>query len=329
MDIGTVFERMIMRVPVLRRPLHQRNLARAEYGRLASVLQANGIPFGEPAQASANATDPDTRVELRSLSEWIAFAAASPHIFEQGEAARIVHHCQAHGMRSAFLGQMSAEEVKVAGDNYREALLSRGFNPRQRAVLDLLVEAVGGRSIYDVALYAHEAVTPLALRLRGRYPRFLGSEFAASEAERKRIFPIPGIDITASGLPDSSFDIVLSGDVLEHVPDLDAALRDTARILVQGGRLIASFPFSFQEDTEIKARLKDGAIEYLTAPEYHGNPMNPGDGSLVFQIPGWAILAAAKRAGFADACMVFWSSMERGFVGGPGMAGIVVMVATR
>ena len=48
--------------------------------------------------------------------------------------------------------------------------------------------------------------------------------------------------------PDEVFDAVLSADVLEHVPDIDAALRETVRILKPGGKLLATFPFLFERE---------------------------------------------------------------------------------
>jgi SAM-dependent methyltransferase len=258
-----------------------------------------------------------------------AFVAEHPDLFDEKHVAQLVAYGVAHGLNSAFLGSISPDQIEVHDTNYRETYLACGFNARQRALLDELHGLIGHRSIYDVSIYAHEALTPLALTLRGRYPRFLGSEYAPKDADRKRIFPVPSIDITASGLPDASFDIILSGDVLEHVPDLQAALRDSARILKPGGHLIASMPFAYgHEETTPKARLVDGDIEYLTTPEYHGNPMDPSGGSLVFQIPGWSILKDARNAGFADARIVFWSSASRGFAGDPNLGGIMLMVAT-
>lgn len=50
-------------------------------------------------------------------------------------------------------------------------------------------------------------------------------------------------------LPDSSVDVVVSFETLEHVPDPVAALREFHRVLTPGGRVIASVPNNWTDET--------------------------------------------------------------------------------
>ncbi|MDB4916476.1 MAG: Methyltransferase type 11 [Gemmatimonadetes bacterium] len=49
-------------------------------------------------------------------------------------------------------------------------------------------------------------------------------------------------DILAIPAPDGSFDAILCTEVLEHVPDPVGAVREMARLLAPGGRLLLSAP---------------------------------------------------------------------------------------
>jgi SAM-dependent methyltransferase len=60
-----------------------------------------------------------------------------------------------------------------------------------------------------------------------------------------------GVDIVAAAdsipVADASFDAVLCTQVLEHVPDPLAVLSELHRVLVGGGRLLATVPFAWEE----------------------------------------------------------------------------------
>jgi len=81
-------------------------------------------------------------------------------------------------------------------------------------------------------------------------------------------------DITKLTLEDNSIDIIISSDVLEHVPDIKAAFRETKRVLRQGGFHLFTVP---PRDKTIKrAEINDkGKICHLTEPDYHSDPLNP------------------------------------------------------
>jgi ubiquinone/menaquinone biosynthesis C-methylase UbiE len=50
-------------------------------------------------------------------------------------------------------------------------------------------------------------------------------------------------DITSIPVPDASFDVVLCSEVLEHLPEPVAAIREFSRVLRPGGTLLLTAPF--------------------------------------------------------------------------------------
>ena len=256
--------------------------------------------------------------DLCSLDEFMQFAKANPMYFDDAVEQLILTHCRTYGIQSTAMGICAPSEVAVTGPESREHLMVRGLSSRHRAVLEELHTFVRSRnlSVKDARIYGHEAITPLALLLRGKFPKYLGTEFTPGEDEKRKLFPIPHADVCHSEFADASFHAIISCDVLEHVQDIDKALGESARILVKGGRFIGTFPFLYRQNESVKlAVIENGRIKHLVdSPIYHGNPMNEAGGSLVFEIPAWDLIHRARRAGFSHAAMRFICDQEKGIV---------------
>lgn len=104
-------------------------------------------------------------------------------------------------------------------------------------------------------------------------------------------------DLTRLSYPSDTFDLVLTSETLEHVPDLNAALREILRVLKPGGRHIFTIPQDpAAARTFGRASLsEDGSIEHHATPLYHP----AGDrGYLVFTEFGADLVELLERAGF-------------------------------
>ncbi len=72
------------------------------------------------------------------------------------------------------------------------------------------------------------------------------SEEAIQACNRQGIKNVSVMDAKKLAFQDSTFDTILASDVLEHIQDDAAALRDWNRVLMRGGRLIIFVPaFNF------------------------------------------------------------------------------------
>jgi SAM-dependent methyltransferase len=275
---------------------------------------------------SPTVTERITTREFHTLDEFVAFYRGSPECFDRSRIDRDAETIRRNGIFcNIHQTRASASEVNVTS-NYRESIVYRSFSSRLRATHHVFSGATQGHSPQNLKIFAPEAVTPFALLLRGHYPKFLGSEYTTDPGLKADLFPIPTEDLHSLSFSDRSFDIAVVNEVFEHIPFLDRALAELARILKPGGTLVSTFPFlALNEESVVRARMVGGKIEHLTEPEYHGNPIDP-KGSLVFEIPGWNIAERVRGAGFRTASFLWLHSVECGILAS-GYGGILVLRA--
>lgn len=259
---------------------------------------------------------PEIDVAIRSLDEFKAFLEASGEFLlnEKAHEAlgdRIIQD----GCREPLTGrEISPFEISLSGA-LREGLVFNAISSRVRGVMLCMEDVINRQQLVSPRIYAAEGLTAFAMRMRGLYPRFLGSEFTFDQGRKEWMYPIPLEDLQNLSLPDDAFDIVSTNEVLEHVPSIDSALAEIARVLRPGGWHIGTLPFYyFNEHGERRSIVDEtGKVVHLMEPQYHGDPMNEG-GVLVFEIPAWDILDRARKAGFRDAFMRFVVSGRHGVV---------------
>jgi SAM-dependent methyltransferase len=126
---------------------------------------------------------------------------------------------------------------KYATKNPIERRLMDGFF----SALDAALPTRAPASILEVGVGEAE----VANRVRQRYPdaRFIGIDLPDPElAGHWAASGLTGIfaDISQLPFPDASFDLVLAIEVLEHVPDPEAAVRELNRLAT--GSLVLSVP---------------------------------------------------------------------------------------
>ena len=273
---------------------------RAEYARHFAAVHAQ-----LPARLDEEAALIPAGAEGFEVEGWCAICRA-PSVFQ-----------------ASFMYSCSARPDGGPMPNWREHLDCRtcGFINRMRAAVHLLETRV--RPADDADVYITEQSTALFRWLRTRFPRLEGSEYLGDRVPRgETLDGLRNEDLTATTWPDGRFDVVLSLDVLEHVPSAPAAFAECFRILRPGGSLLWAAPFAFDDDGRmrdanvIRAYLDaEGALVHLLEPEYHGNPVDPENGALCFQYFGLEVLDQLQAAGFERPELVFYWSRPMGYLG--------------
>jgi len=114
-----------------------------------------------------------------------------------------------------------------------------GANRRVRRIAEVLV-SLYGQGARSVAELVHEdpfrRLEIAEINSIGRMHAFLADHPRLTYSE------YPEEDLMQLSYTDASFDLVLTSDTLEHVPDPRLALRETRRILRPGGRHVFTVP---------------------------------------------------------------------------------------
>ena len=135
----------------------------------------------------------------------------------------------------------------------------------------------------------HEAIVSL--------PGLAASDYSDPDGPRAKGEP-PSENLSRLSYEDDSFDLVLTSETLEHIPDLDTALKEIRRILKPGGSHLFTIPLlPGVPKTYARKRLdQDGRAIALAPPISHPG----GDwGYPVFTEFGADLPEILERAGFS------------------------------
>lgn len=202
--------------------------------------------------------------------------------------------------------------------NYRERLVCPEceLNNRQRFMVSYIRDIILNNKYNSI--YMYESVTHFFQLLKNEFPQknIVGSEYLGHDCESGKIYNnIRHEDAMNMSFPDRSFDLLISNEVLEHIPDYKKALKESYRILKKNGKFIITIPFYSESiKTEQRAELSGTGINNLKEPQYHGNPVSDS-GSLVFWDFGWDFLDECRKTGFKRAYLYPYFDMLKGYLG--------------
>lgn len=206
--------------------------------------------------------------------------------------------------------ELSAAERRDIDRREGEVCRACGCNARVRFLSTIILQHLRkktGKSFRSMTAFARSK-HPLKIAeinslgalhpLIGDLPGLAYSEYRSDDPE------IRSEDLLALSYGTGSFDLILTSDTLEHVPDFDRAMHEIHRALKPGGAHIFTIPFIPNRATRIRSRITTEGVEHLLPPTYHGAPNDQFSDWLVFNEFGGDVLARIERSGFAVNCYV-------------------------
>lgn len=150
--------------------------------------------------------------------------------------------------------------------------------PRLRAMAHVIKSIYSTERLRTISI--HEAApmsVGLSAWLAENCNEYIGSGYFPEMPFGSHIGKLRNENLEAQTFPDKSFELVIHGDVLEHLYDPFQALTEIRRTLFDNGVCIFTAPTYPDRLKSEQVAFPDGRI--IGKPEYHGNPQ--GDGSLV------------------------------------------------
>lgn len=152
----------------------------------------------------------------------------------------------------------------------------------------------------DARVYELSSRGALFHFLRKRFPDFTCSEFFDDVPPGQKKGEVTCQDVQQLLFPDSSFDLVTSTEVFEHVPDDRRGFREIRRVLKPNGHFIFTVPLTEAERTVERCRLApDGTLIHDLPPEYHGDRIRGRDAVLAFRNYGLDIMERLRECGLS------------------------------
>ncbi len=250
---------LLAKIPLVRRPFYQRDVAREERDRAisernAAVRLCDALKAALAHRDRESYTIIDTRPECDGGDSKPPLSPRRRCVFCENEVdAWVPHYFQTSDL-SDFL-----RRLEVIGSHLeRFSCPHCGSFDRERHLrlfLDRLniVEKVRAGSLL------HMAPEP---NLRGYmqsygFSRYIDADLFPSDETTQKI------DLQKIPFQDETFHILICNHMLEHVDDVSATLREMRRVLKRGGRAICQTPFSPRLATTFEDPLLQSADDRL------------------------------------------------------------------
>jgi SAM-dependent methyltransferase len=191
-----------------------------------------------------------------------------------------------------------------------------GSVPRERALALVLNEVVPAWR--ECRIHESSPVDRgISSKLRTEGKSYTATQFFPDAALGEMHQGFRNEDLQNLTFPDGSFDLFISLDVFEHIPNPRLAACEIWRTLTGGGMMISTFPVRNSQLIALEPRAvfnSDGTITHLKEPEYHGNPVS-SEGALVTVDYGYEIHKLIAQWAPFDVRVYRFADREHGILG--------------
>jgi len=285
---------------------------------LEKIISANGsapkLPLIQPARSH--------RVFVEELRP------GRPSDFDSNADQVAREEALEKGGLNGFCNVASVEtEFRVSSDNFREgvtAAASSSINRHRQLVCAVSMAVFGHpnaplRQItayanqHHLRIYIAEANSVLATYLKSYLkPNLLvcSAYYGLRHRSGELVDGIFHEDLERTSFDNDAFDIVITCDVFEHIPNALAAEQEVMRILRPGGAYCFTVPFLPASDHDLVLADVDnaGEVRHFAPPQYHEDPLRPQEGALVFRLFSFADMKHRFEAmGHEFTSYRFWS----------------------
>lgn len=266
---------------------------------------------------------PTYRQTITSPKNLTEFENAYLPIFRKAEGQVSSHHyikIDCSICEKPSTAKVSSSVYFANRPSLREGIIctSCGFNARMRLIFDIINANSHGKT---QDLYLAEQHTRFAKIVQNKSKSksvTLSSYIDDSTLKSGDSFKLDGKnfrfeDLTRLSFPDDSFDMAVTCDVLEHVPDYLAALRELKRVVKKGGLVIIQVPiFGGINDHITRAEVLEGNLIHHLPPEIHGDPNN-NKGILAFYNFSYKLIDELKGLGYESVATELYHSSIKGY----------------
>ena len=156
-------------------------------------------------------------------------------------------------------------------------------------------------------IYNTEATGALHTNLSS-FPGYICSEYLGDQYQSGQVFDdVRHESLLNLSFSDESFDLIITSDVLEHIPFPYKAFQEIWRVLKPGGFHIFSVPFhQVGYGDDVRAVKENDEIVFIKEPIYHIDPSSDED-ILVYTIFSIEMLVQLEKLGFVTYFYRFYS----------------------